>query len=183
MHHLWFSDEDYPDRGNLIKCNPAIKSSADRAALFEALHSGQIDIIATDHAPHTWQEKQAEYSKAPAGLPLVEHALLSLLDHAHNQKISVAQIVEKTAHNPAIRYGIIDRGYLREGYFADLVLVDPLAGTPVSHQNCHYHCGWTPFDGHRFSSKILSTWVNGALVFDGQQTTSPINAMALSFEN
>lgn len=181
VHHLWFSEEDYPDRGNMIKCNPAIKSPSDRAALIQALHTGQIDIIATDHAPHTWDEKQAEYIKAPAGLPLVEHALLSLLDHVHNKKISVPMVVEKTSHNPATRYGIVERGYLREGYFADLVLIDPNATTPVSHSNCHYHCGWTPFDGHCFNSRIISTWVNGNQVFDGQQLHQEPNAMALYF--
>jgi len=182
VHHLWFSEEDYPDRGNMIKCNPAIKAASDRAALIQALHTGQIDIIATDHAPHTWDEKQAEYIKAPAGLPLVEHALLSLLDHVRNQKLSLQQVVEKVCHNPAIRYGIAERGYLREGYFADLVLVDPNNSTPVTHSNCHYHCGWTPFDGHTFSSRILSTWVNGDQVFDGQNLKAESNVMALTFD-
>lgn len=181
VHHLWFSDEDYQDRGNLIKCNPAVKSKADRAALLQALHTGQIDIIATDHAPHTWDEKQKDYMQAPAGLPLVEHALLSLLDHVHNKLMTTEQVVEKTAHNPAIRYGIVDRGFLREGYFADLVLVDPKSNTQASHDTCHYHCGWTPFDGHRFSSKILSTWVNGKQVFNGELIPKHNNAMALQF--
>ncbi len=181
VHHLWFSDEDYPEKGNLIKCNPAVKSASDRAALIQALHTGQIDIIATDHAPHTWEEKQQPYGQAPAGLPLVEHALLTLIDHVKNKRLSVQQVVEKVAHNPAIRYGIVERGYLREGYFADLVLVDPNAETPVSHDSVHYHCGWTPFDGHRFSSRIQSTWVNGARVFDGQQLSAESSAMELRF--
>lgn len=181
VHHLWFSDEDYPEKGNLIKCNPAVKSASDRAALIQALHTGQIDIIATDHAPHTWEEKQQPYGQAPAGLPLVEHALLTLIDHVKNERLSVQQLVEKVAHNPAIRYGIVERGYLREGYFADLVLVDPNAETPVSHESVHYHCGWTPFDGHRFSSRIQSTWVNGARIFDGQQLSAESSAMELRF--
>lgn len=169
VHHLWFCDQDYPQLENLIKCNPAIKSVNDRDALIQALHTNQIDIIATDHAPHTLQEKQVDYNQAPAGLPLVEHALLSLLDHVKHQRLSLTQVVEKTAHNPAIRYAINERGYIREGYYADLVLVDMNKTTDVTHKNTRYHCGWTPFHGHSFSSLIKSTWVNGQLVFDGQQ--------------
>ncbi|MEO0443885.1 MAG: dihydroorotase [Pseudomonadota bacterium] len=176
VHHLWFSDQDYPSLGNFIKCNPAIKAVGDRDALIQALHSNKIDIIATDHAPHTLEEKQADYNKAPAGLPLVEHALLSLLDHVKHKRLSLEQVVEKTAHNPAIRYAVNKRGYIREDYFADLVLVDLDRKTEVSHENTRYHCGWTPFNGHSFSAKIQSTWVNGQQVFDGQQvidTTLP----------
>ncbi|MDP7591611.1 MAG: dihydroorotase [Litorilituus sp.] len=168
VHHLWFSEEDYQAKGNLIKCNPAIKNRADRDALMNALHTGQIDIIATDHAPHTWAEKQVDYIQSPAGLPLVESALLSLLDHVAQGKISLNQVVEKVAHNPAIRYKILDRGFLREGYFADIVLVDPQKTTQQTHKNSRYHCAWTPFDGHTFSSTIKSTWVNGHQVFDGE---------------
>ncbi len=124
VHHLWFSSNDYAELGNLIKCNPSIKSPNDRDALLAALNTGQIDIIATDHAPHTWQEKQVSYEQAPAGLPLVQHALLTLLDHVRLGHMSLTQVVEKTAHNPAIRYGIQGRGFIREGYYADLVLVD-----------------------------------------------------------
>lgn len=168
VHHLWFSDQDYAELGNLIKCNPAIKAVSDRAALIQALHEGRIDIIATDHAPHTWEEKQRDYPKAPAGLPLVQHALLTLFDQVAHKRISLSQLVEKTAHNPAIRYGVIDRGYIREGYFADLVLVDRSTPFTVTPENTLYHCGWSPFMGYRFSSSIVSTWVNGQLVFDGQ---------------
>ena len=167
VHHLWFSDQDYPHSGNLIKCNPAIKASTDRDALIQALHSNRIDIIATDHAPHTWEEKQQDYNNAPAGLPLVQHALLTLLDHVQHKRLSIQQLVEKVSHNPAKRYAIIDRGFIREDYFADLVLVDPKKTTHVSHDNVLYHCGWTPFDGVEFSSSIQSTWVNGQRVFDG----------------
>lgn len=183
VHHLWFSDEDYLTLGNLIKCNPSIKSTHDRDALIQALHTGQIDIIATDHAPHTWEEKQQDYIQAPAGLPLVEHALLSLLDHVHQQRMTATQIVEKTAHNPALRYGVVNRGFLREGYFADLVLIDPKGSTKANHASCRYRCGWTPFDGHTFGSKILSTWVNGTQVFDGSQLGSEPSAMALNFSH
>ncbi|MEP1385890.1 MAG: dihydroorotase [Paraglaciecola sp.] len=182
IHHLWFTSQDYPRLGNLIKCNPAIKSPTDRDALIKAIHSNQIDIIATDHAPHTWQEKQAEYPQAPAGLPLVEHALLSLFDHVKHKRLTLEQVIEKTAHNPAKRYGIENRGYIREGYFADLVLVDTDKTTNVNHQNTHYKCGWTPFDGHQFSSKIKSTWVNGQQVFDGNQVNEKVSSsMRLTF--
>ena len=183
VHHLWFSDEDYPAKGNLIKCNPSIKSANDRNALIQALHTGHIDIIATDHAPHTLMEKQQDYMQAPAGLPLVEHALLSLLDHVHKRRMSVPQVVEKTAHNPALRYGVVERGFLREGYFADLVLINPEGKTEASHRRSRYHCGWTPFDGHTFSSQVLSTWVNGTRVFNGQQPGSEPAAMALTFSH
>lgn len=167
VHHLWFSDEDYEKSENLIKCNPAIKKASDREALIDALQTGQIDIIATDHAPHTWEEKQLAYDQAPAGLPLVQHALLTLLDHVKNKRLTIEQVVDKVAHNPAKRYGIINRGFIREGYYADLVLVNVNQSTQASHESSLYHCGWTPFHGHRFSSKIESTWVNGQQVFDG----------------
>ena len=167
VHHLWFSQEDYPVKGNLIKCNPAIKKQSDRDALINALNTNQIDIIATDHAPHTWEEKNVAYEKAPAGLPLVQHALLTLLDHVKTGRLTLEKVVEKVCHNPAIRYAINDRGYLREGYYADLVLVDLNETTKTTHHNALYHCHWTPFDGHEFSSKIQATWVNGKQVFDG----------------
>lgn len=169
VHHLWFSNDDYSTLGNQIKCNPAIKSAADRTSLIQALHTNQIDIIATDHAPHTWQEKQNDYNQAPAGLPLVEHALLSLFDHVKNKRLSLTQVVEKTAHNPAKRYEIKERGYIREGYFADFVLIDTNKPTQVTHENCRYLCGWTPFHLHEFSSNIVGTWVNGQQVYDGKQ--------------
>lgn len=177
VHHLWFSEEDYAVLGNQIKCNPAIKSSTDRDALIQALHSNQIDIIATDHAPHTWQEKQTDYNQAPAGLPLVEHALLSLFDHVQHKRLSLTQVVEKTAHNPAKRYTIKERGYIKEGYFADFVLVDMNQPTKVSNENCRYLCGWTPFHQHEFTSSIQGTWVNGQQVYDG---TKIIEHSALS---
>ncbi|MGO2073817.1 dihydroorotase [Pseudoalteromonas sp. AOP31-A2-14] len=182
VHHLWFSEEDYAQRKNLIKCNPAIKAKSDRDALLQGVINGQIDIIATDHAPHTWDEKQVPYGQAPAGLPLVEHALLSLLEHVQQQRLTIEQVVEKTAHNPALRYNISDRGFIREGYFADLVLVDMNDSTLASHETARYKCGWTPFDGHRFLAKIKATWVNGEQVFDGQNliTTTGI-AMPLLF--
>ncbi|KJY84620.1 dihydroorotase [Vibrio galatheae] len=182
VHHLWFSSKDYAELGNLIKCNPSIKSSNDRDALLAALNAGQIDIIATDHAPHTLQEKQVPYEQAPAGLPLVQHALLTLFDHVRLGHMSLTQVVEKTAHNPAIRYGIQGRGFIREGYYADLVLVDAHTPTRVSHENSLYHCGWSPFSGHEFSAQIQKTWVNGALVYTNNKVIDkPAVAMRLSF--
>ncbi|EGQ9441468.1 dihydroorotase [Vibrio parahaemolyticus] len=182
VHHLWFSNKDYGALGNLIKCNPSIKFPSDRDALLKALNTGQIDIIATDHAPHTWQEKQVPYEQAPAGLPLVQHALLTLFDHVRLGHMSLTQVVEKTAHNPAIRYGIQGRGFIREGYYADLVLVDAHAPTRVSHENSLYHCGWSPFAGHEFSAQIQKTWVNGALVYANNKVIDkPAAAMRLSF--
>jgi len=167
VHHLWFCDADYPQLGNMIKCNPAIKAASDRDALIAALHNNQIDIIATDHAPHTLQEKQQDYNQAPAGLPLVQHALVSLFDHVKHGCMSIEQVVEKTAHNPAKRYAVAERGFVREGYYADLVLIDTEQSTAVTHDSALYHCGWTPFVGHEFSSSIQSTWINGRQVFDG----------------
>ncbi|NOH21861.1 dihydroorotase [Vibrio europaeus] len=182
VHHLWFSHQDYATLSNQIKCNPAIKFPSDRDALLNALKTDQIDIIATDHAPHTWQEKQVAYEQAPAGLPLVQHALLTLFDHVKSGHLTMAQVVEKTAHNPAIRYAINERGFIREGYFADLVLVDPQSTTKVSNENSLYHCGWSPFSGHIFSSQIQNTWVNGDLVYANQQIIPSSNpAMRLSF--
>lgn len=183
VHHLWFCDQDYPRLGNLIKCNPAIKSASDRDALIQALHDGRIDIIATDHAPHTLEEKQTDYNQAPAGLPLVEHALLSLLDHVKNQRLSIEQVALKTAHNPAMRYGIKNRGFIREGYYADLVLIDPAVPTTVDDEKVRYYCGWSPFHNHQFSASIQSTWVNGEQVFDGRTIAQQrMPAMRLEFE-
>lgn len=182
VHHLYFSEQDYEALGNLIKCNPAIKANTDRDALVNAVKNNQIDIIATDHAPHTWQEKQTDYVNAPAGFPLVEHALLSLLEHVKNNRLSIEQVVEKTAHNPALRFKVDKRGFIKEGYYADLVLVSTQQTTKVSHNSCRYLCGWTPFDGVEFSSKIVSTWVNGERLYDGKTVTKPSKpAMPLVF--
>jgi dihydroorotase len=168
VHHLWFCDDDYAALGNQIKCNPAIKTAADRDAIMQAVHEGRIDVIATDHAPHTLAEKQQDFPQAPAGLPLVQHALQTLFDHVAQKRLSLEQLVEKTAHNPAIRYGVIDRGFLREGYYADLVLVDRQTPYTVTPENTLYHCGWSPFMGQQFTASIAATWVNGQQVFDGQ---------------
>jgi len=174
VHHLLFSGTDYRDKGNLIKCNPAIKTEADRRELLAALQAGTIDVVGTDHAPHTLAEKQQPYMKAPSGLPLVQHALVSLLEHVHDRALSLEQVAEKTAHNPARLFEVKERGYLREGYWADLVLVDLKRPTIVDDQPVHYHCGWTPFAGRTFRSSVAATLVSGHLAFfDGKIDPRP----------
>ncbi len=165
VHHLWFSDADYADKDTLIKCNPAIKKASDRAAIRQAVNDGKIDIIATDHAPHTWDEKQNKYFAAPAGLPQVQTSLLALLDMVKEGIFSLETIVQKTAHNVAIRYQIIDRGFIKEGYNADLVLVDLDKPYQVKKEEIMYKCGWSPWEGHSFKSSVASTIVNGKLVY------------------
>ena len=182
VHHLWFNQDDYATLGNLIKCNPAIKAESDRLALINAINDDRIDIIATDHAPHTWQEKQVDYLQAPAGLPLVEHALLSLLEQSARGAIPLTKVVEKVSHNPAKRYKLSKRGFIQESYFADLVLIDPSTSTYASHQHNRYMCQWTPFDGVTFSHKIAATYVNGEQVFDGTNVIAAGSAMPLSFD-
>lgn len=164
-HYLWFSDEDYTRLGTRLKVNPAIKSPSDRAALLEGLISGSIDIISTDHAPHLLSEKQQSYFKAPSGTPLVQHSLPAMLEFFQQGKISLEMLVEKMCHAPAVCYGIENRGFIRPGYFADLVLVDPSAQWTVSSENILYKCGWSVFDGVTFHSAITHTFVNGNLVY------------------
>jgi len=165
VHHLWFSDEDYQEKGTYIKWNPAVKKSTDRTAIFNAVLDDTIDIIATDHAPHTITEKENTYFKAPSGGPLVQHALLSMLDHHNNGKISLEKMVEKMCHAPAECFQLEERGYLREGYKADLVLVNLDQPYEVSKSNVLSKCGWSPFEGHTFKSSIDSTFVNGKMVY------------------
>ena len=164
-HHLFFSKEDYADKGTLIKCNPAIKNASDRDALLKAVNDNVIDIIATDHAPHTWEEKQNPYFRAPAGLPLVQHALLSVLEHYHRGVFSLETIVAKTAHAVAKRFKIPNRGFIEEGFAADLVLLDLNKTTEVNKSDVLYKCGWSPFEGYTFHSRIHSTIVNGVTVY------------------
>ncbi|MEM1003455.1 MAG: dihydroorotase [Bacteroidota bacterium] len=166
IHHLWFSDEDYERKGSHIKWNPAVKKASDRDQLWEALLDGRIDVIATDHAPHAVEEKQNNYKNAPSGGPLVQHAVVAMFDKFHEGKISVQKIVEKMAHNPAILFDVEKRGYLREGYYADLVVVDPNEEWTVAQENILYKCGWSPFNGHTFKSKITHTFINGQLVYN-----------------
>lgn len=165
IHHLMYCDQDYARLGNQIKCNPAIKGAADRQALREALVEGRLDIIGTDHAPHLWEEKQRPYREAPAGLPLVQHAVPSLLDLVSRGVFSLRQMVEKIAHAPAERFNVLERGYLREGYFADLTLVDLHAGTCVGDDPLLYQCGWSPQQGDRLTGSVVSTFVNGSRVY------------------
>jgi dihydroorotase len=172
VHHLWFADDDYARLGNQIKCNPAIKTAAARAALRDAVNSGLIDVIATDHAPHTWEEKQHPYFQAPSGLPLVQHSLLMLLDLWKDGVFTLAGVVRKTSHAVADLFAIRDRGYIREGYWADLVLVDPRHGDTVRKENLFYQCGWSPLEGHRFRTSIVATLVNGAVVYENGAVAS-----------
>ena len=161
VHHLRFNEHDYVDLGNQIKCNPSIKKEEDRAAVMAALLNDQIDIIATDHAPHTWEEKSGPYSKAPAGLPLVQHAVQVLLDFYHDGTLSLEHIVKKTSHNVAKRFQIKDRGYIREGYYSDLVILDIEKPHTVKKEDLLYKCDWSPFEGTTFNSSINTTIING----------------------
>jgi dihydroorotase len=165
IHHLWFSDEDYATKGNLIKWNPAVKSSDDRKALWEALLDDRIDVIATDHAPHTLEEKQQVYTKAPSGGPLVQHAVVAMFEANHQGKISVEKIVEKMCHNPAKIFKIEKRGFIKVGFYADLVIVKPGLPWSVKKENILAKCGWSPFEGYTFKSRITHTFVNGELVY------------------
>lgn len=167
IHHLWFSDADYEDKGTYIKWNPAVKTQSDRAAIRAALLDGRIDVIATDHAPHTIEEKSNSYFKAPSGGPLVQHGLPAMLDLVHQGTISVEKVIDLMCHRVAELFEIKDRGYIREGYKADLVLVNPDANWTVTGENILYKCGWSPFTGHEFKSHVTGTWVNGVKVWDG----------------
>ena len=166
VHHLWFAEEDYARLGHQIKCNPAIKSSADRAAVRAAVVAGLIDVIATDHAPHTREEKAQNYFKAPSGLPLVQHSLQVLLDLVQQGVFTLETAVERACHAPAILFGVEQRGFIREGYWADLVVVDPKKSYTVKTENILYQCGWSPLAGHTFGSSIDRTFVNGVCVFE-----------------
>lgn len=166
VHHLWFTDEDYKTKGNYIKWNPAVKTEHDRAELWKALNDGRIDVIATDHAPHTKEEKQQSYLKAPSGGPLVQHAVVAMFEAHHQGKISVEKIVEKMCHNPAKIFKIEKRGFIKEGYFADLVIVNPSLPWSVNSDNILYKCGWSPFENTTFKSRITHTFVNGELVYN-----------------
>jgi dihydroorotase len=175
IHHLWFCDEDYSRLGNLIKWNPAIKSASDRKQIWDALLDDRIDVIATDHAPHTLEEKSKPYFEAPSGGPLIQHSLPAMLEFWNDGKISLERIVQKMSHNPAILFGIEERGFIREGYWADLVLVDPNAPWVVSKENILAKCGWSPLMGQKFRSSVTETFVSGNLVYQkgGLHVTQP----------
>lgn len=181
IHHLWFSDEDYAEKGSFIKWNPAVKTALDREQIWKALLDGRIDVIATDHAPHTREEKMGPYTSAPSGGPLVQHSVQAMFDFVSHGKISLEQVVEKMCHNPAILFRIKDRGYIREGYHADLTLLDPNTAYTVSGSNILSKCGWSPFEGHQFKSTIRATWVNGNLVWDGEKVHEQRSAQRLEF--
>ncbi|RIA19363.1 dihydroorotase [Ectopseudomonas oleovorans] len=181
-HHLYFDDGDYAQLGHLIKCNPAIKSRADRNALRQALLCGRLDIIGTDHAPHTWDEKQRPYLQAPSGLPLVQHALPSLLELVADSLLPLPMLVEKTSHAVAERFAIEQRGYLREGYWADLTLVERLAEPrPVAADPILAHCGWTPFQGRAFRHAVRSTFVSGQLALHAGQVQDDCQGLPLRY--
>ena len=182
MHHLHFTADDYARFGNLIKCNPAIKASENKKALWEALLDDRLDIIATDHAPHTWEEKQQSYQKAPSGVPLVQHSLLLMLQYVKEGKISLEKVVEKMSHAPSQCFRINKRGYIREGYFADLVLIDMAGSTTVNKENILYKCGWSPFDGHEFPSSVRYTFVNGDIAYENGKVNEQIRGQRLKFD-
>ena len=181
-HHLWFCNEDYNEKGSLIKWNPAVKTAEDRDTLWEALNDDRIDVLATDHAPHTLEEKNNVYTSAPSGGPLVQHSFLALLEKHKEGKISITRLIEKMCHNPAILFNIEKRGFIREGYFADLVLVDPNSSWTVSKENIAYKCGWSPFEGVQFSSKVTHCFVNGHLAYENGNFSTVRNAKRLTFE-
>jgi len=180
IHHLWFSDKDYPEKGNFIKWNPAVKSEQDRETLWKGLLDNHIDVIATDHAPHTIEEKSQPYLQAPSGGPLVQHALPAMLDKYEEGKISVERIVEKMAHAPAVCFRLENRGFIREGYFADLVVVKK-SNYQVTKDNILYKCGWSPFEGHTFKYTIDKTFINGKLAYSKDKKISETFGQRLTF--
>jgi dihydroorotase len=183
IHHLWFDETDYERLGNFIKWNPAIKSPADREAILKGVLDNSIDIIATDHAPHTIEEKQQPYLSAPSGGPLVQHALVAMLEMHKQKKITLEKIVEKMCHAPAECFRVVDRGYIREGYFADLVLVDLHDVWTVTKENVLYKCQWSPFEGQQFNAKVYHTFVNGFHVYKNGKFQFPNCGMRLQFSN
>ena len=182
VHHLWFSDEDYNDKGAFIKWNPAVKTKEDRTALWQALLDNRLDVIATDHAPHTIEEKQSKiYSKTPSGGPLVQHSLCAMLENERLGKISLEKIVEKMCHNPAILFRVEERGFLREGYYADLVLIDQNKSFNVNKSNILYKCGWSPFENITFHNQITHTFVNGHLAYKDGIISNDIKSKRVQF--
>jgi len=182
VHHLWFDDTDYNEKGNYIKWNPAIKTAFDRRALIESINNDKIDIIATDHAPHTQEEKQQPYTATPSGGPLVQHSLAAMLELSKQGKIRIEKIVEKMCHNPAIAFGINERGFIREGYKADLCLVNPDREWKVTKDNIFYKCKWSPFEGQVFSSSVEKTFINGQLAYDRGRITETLRGELLTFK-
>ena len=182
IHHLWFCDKDYDEKGTLIKWNPAVKTEKDRDQLLKALLDDKIDVIATDHAPHTFEEKSNVYTKAPSGGPLVQHALPALLEMHHDGDISIEKIVEKFCHNPAILFDVEKRGFIKEGYYADLVIVNLNNPWTVKKENILYKCGWSPFEGTTFKSRITHTFINGGLAYENFKFYDTKYAKRLTFD-
>ena len=181
IHHLWFNDADYDEKGTFIKWNPAVKTEKDRQGLWKALLDDRIDVLATDHAPHTLEEKNNLYSKAPSGGPLVQHAVMAILEKVKEGVISIEKAVEKMSHNPAKLFQIEKRGFIKEGYFADIVLIDPNKPQTVSKDNILYKCGWSPFEGTTFSHSITHTFVNGNLVYENGKFNENVRGKRLTF--
>lgn len=182
IHHLWFSNEDYASKGNLIKWNPAVKLASDRDEIFKAVLDNRIDVIATDHAPHSIEEKSERYLNAPSGGPLVQHSLLAMLEFYNQGKITLTKIADKMSHNVAEMFSIKDRGFIREGYFADLVIVDPTKNLLVEKENLLYKCKWSPFEGYTFKNSIEKTIVNGNIVWDNGKIIEGTNGKRLQFD-
>ncbi|WP_397444955.1 dihydroorotase [Polaribacter sp. R77954] len=181
VHHLWFNDKDYEEKGTFIKWNPAVKTEKDRLGLWEALLDDRIDVLATDHAPHTLAEKQNVYTKAPSGGPLVQHAVTAILEKVKEGVISIEKAVEKMSHNPAKLFQIKKRGFIKEGFYADVVLIDPKKSWTVAKDNILYKCGWSPFEGTTFSSQITHTFVNGNLMYNNGIFNDDIKGKRLTF--
>ena len=182
VHHLWFTDADYKTKGNFIKWNPAVKTANDRMNIREALNNGKIDVIATDHAPHTLEEKSQKYAKAPSGGPLVQHSMVAMLELVREGVLTIERMVQLMSHNVAELFQVEKRGFIREGYFADLVLVDLNSPWTVDKSNIAYKCGWSPFEGLTFHSKIEKTFVNGHMVYDNGVWDEQQKGMRLTFE-
>jgi dihydroorotase len=182
IHHLWFDEHAYQTKGTLVKWNPAIKTGADRTAIRQAVLDDRIDVIATDHAPHTLAEKALPYTKCPSGAPMVQHALVAMLELVHQGVITLERVVEKMCHAPARLFDVSKRGCIREGHHADLVLVDMNAPWEVSKANLLYKCGWSPLEGQRFRSRVLRTWVNGNQVWDGERVNTSMRGQRLLFD-
>lgn len=183
IHHLWFSEKDYERQGKFIKWNPAIKTAKDREAIFNAVLDDTIDVIATDHAPHTREEKQRPYFQAPSGGPLVQHSLVAMLEFYHQKKITLEKIAEKMAHHPAILFHIRERGFIREGYHADVVLADLNDPWEVSRETLLYKCGWSPFDRNIFHARVTHTFVNGHLAYERGKLDESVKGQRLQFSN
>ncbi len=182
VHHMWFSDADYDEKGTLIKWNPAVKTAADRDSILQAVLDDRIDVIATDHAPHTLEEKQNPYTQAPSGGPLIQHALVAMLEYVHQGKITLPKLVQKMSHNVAELFDVEKRGYIREGYYADLVLVDMDNPWTVDKSNILYKCGWSPFEGTTFKSQIEKTFVSGHLAYDRGEFDESVKGKRITFD-